>query len=1217
MAHQPGCTKRPSHPGREPEAETVVDDGQAIGEAPAEAAGDWSLTVGGMTLQDRGHAFAVEICAGSARLTTALAAVGFDAVGIDWQGNKDKAEGPVVEIDLATTEGEAILEKILTHPRLAYVHFAPPCGTASRARERRIPGLRGGGPPPLRSADHPRGVPDLEVHLPRAARKVRSANLIYDLVARFARELCLRQVPWTLENPWDSLFWYLANIIDLLSYGAADIFFQHCMHGGERDKKTRLRAFPPTFFESLAAMCSRDHTHKPWGVDTRTGEFATAGERVYPHLLCSRLAAAAAAAAASTTDHPLASPSRQTTFPTSLPQHVPPALPPDGGTGQLSRVRAAAARQPRGCKTPHIVPMFKERRVMSIMPVHAPMVAAVVGQVLHDDLVVGDVCVPSGARISQVMRDGGSTGPGDSTPSRVSFADWRRDGFPTDGYMYIGRAHRTSDGRCFPESQWANPFRVADYGREGCLTRYGDYFVRATGLTKDLPTLAGKQLVCHCATDQACHADILIDAFLYQVAGAARLNLLVDMPWSWQEFVEVAMRAEHPFAPIACDRAIWRSAFLLATRGPKAMVELRLKELVKWKVRARELEPAETKLHGSLHPDVRGSVGRKRLHLLREMLKAADFPCADLIFDSMVGGFSVFGEVRPTGVFPEFRRPPAASEATLEDEAPAARRALRASPPPSHDDDLLCRVYEETTDEVQRGWLRGPLTEEDLDLKFKWWIPSRRFGVRQGEKVRAVDDYSIYGHNECTGTSERIDVGGVDNVVSIARCLMQVLGPDSAMVEVSLPDGDLCTGPRSSDLGPCVLRGKLWDLSKAYRQLPRTPSQAHASIVAVFNLGRSCWEFFEQLALPFGATAAVYHFNLVARGIQTILVRLFGICCCHYFDDFPVIEHATLCNSAQFIIDQLLELLGWDTKEQVPFDAVFEPLGVVVDLSGSRDGTVCVRNKESRVAELEAAVADARSSGDLSAHEARRLRGRFVFSRSQAFGRCGAPSLRLLGALAEARRPRQHEVADAIAALSRLGALLRSAPSRLVRASLPMPVLIFVDGACDPGESLPAVGVGACIFDEGEAEYFGEQAGLELVGVWADRPDQQVIAQAELVPVLMAIETWCTRLRGRPVVVFIDNDAARFGLISGYSPVVASAAIISAAWAAIAKLGAYAWFARVPTVCNPADGPSRAKFAEMASLPRSRRVEPVCFERRGEEVWPALAATLRAEASGI
>ena len=62
---------------------------------------------------------------------------------------------------------------------------------------------------------------------------------------------------------------------------------------------------------------------------------------------------------------------------------------------------------------------------------------------------------------------------------------------------------------------------------------------------------------------------------------------------------------------------------------------------------------------------------------------------------------------------------------------------------------------------------------------------------------------------------------------------------------------------------------------------------------------------------------------------------------------------------------------------------------------------------------------------------------------------------------------------------------------------------------------------------------------------------------------------------------FIDNDSARFALISMNSPVEASADIILQ----VAKLDmiepGLRWYARVPTVCNPADAPSRLDFKKL------------------------------------
>ena len=65
---------------------------------------------------------------------------------------------------------------------------------------------------------------------------------------------------------------------------------------------------------------------------------------------------------------------------------------------------------------------------------------------------------------------------------------------------------------------------------------------------------------------------------------------------------------------------------------------------------------------------------------------------------------------------------------------------------------------------------------------------------------------------------------------------------------------------------------------------------------------------------------------------------------------------------------------------------------------------------------------------------------------------------------------------------------------------------------------------------------------------------------------------------------FADQDAARRGLIKGYSPVARSASLIDATLQALAGVGTYPWFARVPTASNIADGPSRLCFEEVLRL---------------------------------
>eukprot|EP00973_Karenia_brevis_P056311 7832231-Karenia_brevis.AAC.1 len=40
----------------------------------------------------------------------------------------------------------------------------------------------------------------------------------------------------------------------------------------------------------MAVMCDKNHPHKPWGLVADSKGFATAAERQYPSLFCSRMA---------------------------------------------------------------------------------------------------------------------------------------------------------------------------------------------------------------------------------------------------------------------------------------------------------------------------------------------------------------------------------------------------------------------------------------------------------------------------------------------------------------------------------------------------------------------------------------------------------------------------------------------------------------------------------------------------------------------------------------------------------------------------------------------------------------------------------------------------------------------------------------------------------------------------------------------------------------
>ena len=70
-----------------------------------------------------------------------------------------------------------------------------------------------------------------------------------------------------------------------------EVVFDACMHGGRRDKSTKLlyRNLP---FGFLTAKCDGSHAHLPWSASRVDGvwTFATSEDRRYPLELCDKIA---------------------------------------------------------------------------------------------------------------------------------------------------------------------------------------------------------------------------------------------------------------------------------------------------------------------------------------------------------------------------------------------------------------------------------------------------------------------------------------------------------------------------------------------------------------------------------------------------------------------------------------------------------------------------------------------------------------------------------------------------------------------------------------------------------------------------------------------------------------------------------------------------------------------------------------------------------------
>ena len=202
----------------------------------------------------------IEVFCGTATLCSVAKQYGLDgSIALD-KTKKRGAKATIFVFDILDPKDRELLYHSLDSDLVAWVHLAPVCGTCSRARQ-----IRNGGPRPLRSDQHPMGLPDLA---PGERQRVTLANQMYSESCSLFQFCAQRGILVTMENPSNSLFWLTQPFIHLQQQ--VELFHsdsQMCMMGGTRPKWTRLVA-NFSAIEELNIECDNSHQHQPWGKTT-------------------------------------------------------------------------------------------------------------------------------------------------------------------------------------------------------------------------------------------------------------------------------------------------------------------------------------------------------------------------------------------------------------------------------------------------------------------------------------------------------------------------------------------------------------------------------------------------------------------------------------------------------------------------------------------------------------------------------------------------------------------------------------------------------------------------------------------------------------------------------------------------------------------------------------------------------------------------------------
>ena len=389
-----------------------------------------------------------------------------------------------------------------------------------------------------------------------------------------------------------------------------------------------------------------------------------------------------------------------------------------------------------------------------------------------------------------------------------------------------------------------------------------------------------------------------------------------------------------------------------------------------------------------------------------------------------------------------------------------------------------------------------------------------------------------------------------------------------------------------SVLAQCV------DLKSAYKQLVRHSDDASISIVAVWNTETKKTDLYESVALPFGSSGSVYGFNRCSYALRKIFIRFFKMTLTSFFDDFPWLEWAPMSEVTARVSKDTLGHLGWSVSvdKLKPFRSLFEALGVEFDLGGlPTRGSLVISNTLKRRVSVVEEIRKLLESGFIAQYQAASLRGRLLYGEAQHWGRIMSLTTQLLAHRAQGTGCGiiDHELSEALTIASWI--MENSSPRTLFPWTKEEKCnIVFVDAAAEdlPGHENQLVSIGAVIFTERlpAPEYFGFVLDKEIVAHWQSTGSKQVIAQAELLPIVVAKWVWGSVLSHSKTIFFQDNESARESLIRSYSPVWSSRELIVLSKIADASRSSIDWYARVPTAANIADGPSRMDFVHVNSM---------------------------------
>ena len=653
-----------------------------------------------------------------------------------------------------------------------------------------------------------------------------------------------------------------------------------------------------------------------------------------------------------------------------------------------------------------------------------------------------------------------------------------------------------------------------------------------------------------------------------------------------EEFIAEALKLRHPVdMELSVPAAIRNNIAWMAECGPTRVAKFRLEAIRDLAKLVHDNIAADTEALAYLSPAQRKVLDGKKLvtlGMLAERIKHRD----KNIVKEATAGFRITGFQPHSSYFAERIEMPMITEEQLRAAARLNNVALINKTSHSGDAEMDRILWSMTEEEIAAGWLEGPFYNLRNVEKFIGpdFVLSRRFGLQQGAKVRAIDDFNESNVNLAFGYCDHLQFHDVDVVAAVLNRFMNSFGKKK---------------PKAWAGVNSTLLGRTLDLAHAYKQWALHTDATWTAVVLIWDPVKRTPAFCPQNTVPFGACASVLHFNRLSRLGWEMLCKITRLVVLNFYDDYPMFEPAVTARLARKTAETFLELLGWsvalDEGKAFDFAECFVSLGVQFQLDRIGEGLAFVANKPQRTDQVCDTVRVMLDKGGLPSRERDSLRGKLQFLERHIFGRAGRLVMRSIDSWRRGEAGFLQLDDEGRILLEAVVVWLRnSAPRAIAPTDERPPLLIFTDGAEEEGEN-PVIACGGLMLDplDGAREFFAEPIPTSLLDEWKAQGNVKVIAQIELLPVLVAKQLWRSRVKLRRVLLFIDNEVAKYACVSMFSESLHSRRILKAIIHEELSTQSWTWYSRVPSHSNPADAASRLKPAIMVTKFAAAQVKVV------------------------